>query len=597
MPPTAHTVVSILQSAASAFFRADGNADTKLDFEEFCTSIPPDIAKHTCRDTLREIFDLADTNHDGEIDREEYFMWTLRWTSAHAGVGSGVEDAFRRYDKTGDGKLDLREFCNAVDEFGFGSIAPAVFEELDKDESGTISYAELIEGIRAQHRGAYSYSDDCKRVLTQMSFQVVKCQAAGEPKDVALDTAEWNASSPDDVRVTIAARMLDAKARPFDVWAVLLRSVHAGRRAHGLTQPRFRTALRDALGYAGDDAIADAAFAVMDDDSSGEVTFDEFLNFVNGKPQRRRLSRELRLSDGRGEKAQPLEEIEWTEVILHYELYTALKRAGLSALDLLSAYDGSDDSTLSKREFLFMVKSILATPTVWRESNIKDVCIEVFSKLAGTDHELSIDEMHGWMLKGTHALHHPVPGGSLPAARDHRPTCRPKSASGSHRKESGLNGNIGKRPVATPSEALPQLTPDPGHLISSHLINGGTVTELRGPSHRASTPALRHARSRAEIALTKASLASKKADEALRNRLMIRESANRVAAELEAERQRLERTTFESHREQQSRKRLMQEQARRSMFSNALSAHRRRQSAISQERYSLLSRTLSQGLG
>ena len=94
-------------------------------------------------DEMRQVFDMADGDGSGCISRDEYFFWMLRWM-AQSGQASGLERNFQRFDASGDGELNEREWSMASDRFGFGEIGHQVFKELDADRTGTVSYKELI---------------------------------------------------------------------------------------------------------------------------------------------------------------------------------------------------------------------------------------------------------------------------------------------------------------------------------------------------------------------------------------------------------------------------------------------------------------------
>ena len=72
----------------------------------------------------------------------------------------------------------------------------------------------------------------------------------------------------------------------------------------------------------------------------------------------------------------------------------------LGALDLMLAYDRSEDNALSRKEFLGMFKKLVGNEGVWTSSNVKDACIALFNRIAGTDAEVDIEELQMWMVKG-----------------------------------------------------------------------------------------------------------------------------------------------------------------------------------------------------
>ena len=112
----------VLCASALAFINADIDSNRKLDFEEFKNLVPIGLRLQHTDGTLEELFNMADLDSDGEVSQEEYFFWTLHWAAEHSGCATGVEDSFRRFDTTGDGQLNLREFTKAVDKYGFGHI-------------------------------------------------------------------------------------------------------------------------------------------------------------------------------------------------------------------------------------------------------------------------------------------------------------------------------------------------------------------------------------------------------------------------------------------------------------------------------------------
>ena len=114
---------------------------------------------------LRNLFDSIDTDGSGTIEMDEYFLWTLDIASNQ---GYGLEVVFRKYDTSGEGTLDAAEFALAVEDLGFtATFAHDLFVELDDDNSGAVSYAELTQTLRERAR---SVSDGTKKFLTTLAF-------------------------------------------------------------------------------------------------------------------------------------------------------------------------------------------------------------------------------------------------------------------------------------------------------------------------------------------------------------------------------------------------------------------------------------------
>merc|ERR1712173_35568 len=80
------------------FTRADKDGDGKLSFEEFMGEETP----------LERLFRSMDKDGDGSVTKEE-FMSVCKNLSAKQ-----VDDAFTKFDTSGDEKLDFKEFCLTI---------------------------------------------------------------------------------------------------------------------------------------------------------------------------------------------------------------------------------------------------------------------------------------------------------------------------------------------------------------------------------------------------------------------------------------------------------------------------------------------------
>jgi Ca2+-binding EF-hand superfamily protein len=562
-----------------------------LSFEEFCGLIPESTLNKTNKTTLQEAFSVADQDGSGSISAQEYFWWTLQWTSENAGTASGVEEAFCAGDFTGDGQLNLREFAQTVERFGFGSnTCHALFDELDKDRTGTISYRELAASLNLR-KG--SYSQECKRLLTALSFDVLEQQFPN--KDVLstkFDDTSWTAKDPVEIRTVLVKRMREAQARPYDLWSALLlfcENKRPTKMTSRLTRKQFNAAMRKLLGFQGSTDVINVCFTVMDEDASGEINYDEWLNYINGKPQRMKRTRELRLSQYRSPDAQPLEDVVFTAVLLHRELKRMLVSAQLSALDLISSFDNSEDGTLSRREFLAAMKSIIGDADVWLNTNVKDVCLEIFCDLGGEDKELDIEEFQRWLLQeatptGTSVKNPAQQGATNAAAMDgqesnrHAPAgCsvastppRANSRLAPLKRDPRVEGQsmtATTTPKATANTAVPSTAPPPlpdpeNGFMSAHFL-GGSTSMPKIDTRLTQTSSLRLAASRAKMAAQHAANALEQADAASRRRMAAAEYAARTAMMAEEEHVKLTAAQFESRRAQARRRTLILERERR----------------------------------
>ena len=87
-----------VQRDAMRFYEADakGNSDHKLDFKEFLVMQPPAIKKSHTEAEIRGWFDAADTDGDGAVSINEFFVWTLQ-KEALNGM-DGLRSLFECYD-------------------------------------------------------------------------------------------------------------------------------------------------------------------------------------------------------------------------------------------------------------------------------------------------------------------------------------------------------------------------------------------------------------------------------------------------------------------------------------------------------------------
>lgn len=386
----------LVEVLAATFMSADLGSDQKLDFDEFQAHVPERICMQVSISEMREVFEMADGDQSGFVSREEYFFWMLRWM-AKSGEISGLEHNFTRFDESGDGELNRHEWAMAVDRFGFGEYGSAVFTELDEDKTGAVSYVELLDAL-AKAPGKLSHN--CQRMLTAMAFD-----SGDTTRNMSFDTTSWKAQSIDELRGTLRDRMFEQLATPNDVWSALLAAV--GSLDRRLTEAQFVNALSKVFGFTcstdWEKEVVECAYTLcLDDDGTGQVTFDEFLNWMNCRAQRRQRARSLTLQ-WRPRGAQPLHKIAWTPAILRAEIQSLLKRGNVGVLDLLMAHDNTDDGKLDQREFLTMMRALIASDHTWKECGAHKASKRVFRAISGADCTLDIQELELWLLRGVPA--------------------------------------------------------------------------------------------------------------------------------------------------------------------------------------------------
>jgi Ca2+-binding EF-hand superfamily protein len=143
MPERGETLRNSCAHAALDFEAHDVDRDGCLSFDEFLHVLPrATIQRRTKRD-LKMLFDAVDLHGNGTIKGAEFFLFFLRITQKR--LGATLEEAFLKFDTSASGSLDKVEFAEAMDAFGFGQAANEIFELLDSNDSGEISYRELEE--------------------------------------------------------------------------------------------------------------------------------------------------------------------------------------------------------------------------------------------------------------------------------------------------------------------------------------------------------------------------------------------------------------------------------------------------------------------
>eukprot|EP00900_Chrysochromulina_parva_P016523 jgi/Chrpa1/24872/Chrysochromulina_OHIO_Genome00026494-RA len=112
----------------------DVDGDQKLDFDEFVAMVRErEEGEHTEKE-LRERFKALDADGSGQIDMNEYVLYSL--CDALARSSSRVIDLFRQWDEDGSGEVDRKEFRRAVKAMGFDFFAndaelDMVFNDID----------------------------------------------------------------------------------------------------------------------------------------------------------------------------------------------------------------------------------------------------------------------------------------------------------------------------------------------------------------------------------------------------------------------------------------------------------------------------------
>ena len=552
----------MLYSASMSFIQNDENNDKRLDFNEFRKTLPVHLCESP-EEVVQELFNIADVDGDGCISQTEYFMASMRWAVENSGASSILKDTFKAFDKTGDGQLNLQEFTEMADNFGFGDVGHVVFQEMDFDQSGCVSYNELYRMLKAR---CNNMSYDAKRLITTctfVGFQHDRCAQSA----MALDVTPFKAEEAEEVRQVVQSRMLAAMAKPLDVWHLLLQSCRASRK---LTRPKFLVAMRKALGYHGSSHLLESIFDELDDDLGGIVSYPEFLDWINGKPQRRRRARMLNLRDHREESDSAWPDIVWSESLLRKEFLNMLSRTDISPLDLVNAHDKTETGMLNKKEFLVMLKGLIGCQEVWEASNVKSIVIHVYNHIKRRDGNVDVQRLLQWLNK-SESNHDGKRSPKLQLdGEKHRsqleelnltafiesPSTSPKYRSPlpltTPSRSERLRKDLGFAPLSS-SFSLPAIRKPSNVNLKFITMRAG---RLKAAAERADMDARRVELEHSLQEGTRSHLAKART-------LLSLEHARTLASDAEADRVKIAKESSDNHRSQQSRRRLIRERERR----------------------------------
>lgn len=102
----------------------DADGDGLVTFEQYRGWAGPETFERSCRSVLGSMFDLADADADGLVDRGEF----RRLRTAMGNAEDGVDEAFDNLDTDCDGLVDRDDYLEAIRGFviaGTAAMAPA----------------------------------------------------------------------------------------------------------------------------------------------------------------------------------------------------------------------------------------------------------------------------------------------------------------------------------------------------------------------------------------------------------------------------------------------------------------------------------------
>jgi len=252
-----------------------------------------------------------------------------------------------------------------------------LFVELDDDNSGAVSYAEISETLKSR---LGSVTEGAKHLLTTLAFHDAHSWNKTQQIDkngIAEVAKAWGGKlegpDADSFRQQIQAQLQSSAMNDSDLYNLLVTPLVRGDATRPLTKEVFIEGFRR-LGYKGPLGMLQTLYKRCDRDRSGVIGFTELHNWMTGKMDRANLARRVHLLWGRSD-GLTLERMTWSPDGLRRELVSMLRRTDLAPLDLVRAWDQSQDCTFDAVEFRTMMKKIALTHVLADDSNAGAVAV------------------------------------------------------------------------------------------------------------------------------------------------------------------------------------------------------------------------------
>jgi len=424
--------------AHSRFAEVDIDGDLRLDFEEFFSLLPRRVRDGHGMDTVREWFRAADSDCNGSLSINEFFVWSIAEGHKHsAGAHSPLYEAFARFDASQRssqyaGSLDYIEFENLCTSVGFGPHTYEIFHSLDEGRLGYIVYKD-IEAVVLRRSEDGSLSARAKEMLSTLLLAGAEAELSAEAAtEIERQTAgaDWciRARDAPGVKRELQALLSGSGHHVVDIMAMFNQD-----REQLIDDMEFQHTMRTVFKCHAPPWILDDVFASLDCDGNEAIGFDELFEFVRGRRHahdRRSLSvRKLVLEPPSG-APWSLADLEWDVETIRGLLRQMLDRAGARASDLVCAWDRDGDGLLSAEEFVSHMREIAcgsaSLEPLWH-SEVCAVAEAAFCHIASSneaDELVNQRELENWL------------GPAMMA----RPRLKPRSQRSEAAKHLGLSG-------------------------------------------------------------------------------------------------------------------------------------------------------------
>ncbi|MFF5536603.1 EF-hand domain-containing protein [Streptomyces cinerochromogenes] len=114
-------LVTASRAAHEAVFAdMDANRDGRVTFEEYRAWVGDEAFERSCRPALGSLFDVADADADGRLNREEF----TRLRRAAGNTETDAEAAFDNLDTDHDGFIDRDAYLEGIRDFVTGGTSP-----------------------------------------------------------------------------------------------------------------------------------------------------------------------------------------------------------------------------------------------------------------------------------------------------------------------------------------------------------------------------------------------------------------------------------------------------------------------------------------